>query len=156
MKTVLISAVIAVMALGGTAQDYQLDETSIPTFEVGVIMGVPTGFSAKYWMNERTALDAGIALNLLADESVEFYGDYLFNVAAPEVEGGRLPIYLGLGPTFGVADEDFSFGGRVPFGAQYLIPNGRLTFFAEIAPIVEFVPESDFEVSGGGGVRLAF
>ncbi len=144
------------MAMHGAAQDFQLDETTIPTFEIGVIMGVPTGLSAKYWMNKRTALDAGVALNLFEDESVEFYGDYLFNIAAPEVQGGRLPLYIGLGPTFGLGDEDFSFGGRVPVGAQYLVPNGRLTFFAEVAPIVEFVPDSDFEVSGGGGVRLAF
>jgi hypothetical protein len=156
MKPFLIVAIIASMAMHGAAQDFQLDETTIPTFEVGVIMGVPTGLSAKYWLNKRTALDAGAALNLFDDESVEFYGDYLFNIAAPEVQGGRLPLYVGLGPTFGVADEDFSFGGRVPVGAQYLVPNGRLTFFAEVAPIVEFVPDSDFEVSGGGGVRLTF
>lgn len=156
MKTVLITAIVAVMAIQGAAQDYEFDETWVPTFEIGVIMGVPTGFSAKYWMGPRRALDAGIALNLFDDESVEFYGDYLFNLAAPEVQGGRLPLYIGLGPTFGVGDEEFSFGGRVPVGAQYLLPNSRLTFFAEVAPIVEFVPDSDFSVSGGGGVRLAF
>ncbi|KMQ51071.1 hypothetical protein CHISP_1994 [Chitinispirillum alkaliphilum] len=127
----------------------------VPTYEFGVIVGQPTGVSAKYWVGSRTAFDAAAAWSLWNNGSLELHATYLYHPLFLDVDTGELPVYVGLGPAFYLRD-DLAIGARFPFGISYLFDELPLSLFLEIAPVVEVLPETDFDITGGAGVRIAF
>ena len=123
-------------------------------YEVGVIIGQPTGLSGKYWVSRRVAFDAAAAWSF-TDESFEFHASYLFHPYFFDVDQGELPLYFGAGAVTYLRD-DFAVGARFPVGISFIFDDIPLSLFLEIAPIVEVIPETGFNVNGGVGVRLAF
>lgn len=126
-----------------------------PTIEVGVIVGEPTGLSAKYWPGERTAFDAAAAWSFEGNGSFEVHADILYHPLTFSLEQGNLPVYVGAGPVVYLRG-DTVIGTRFPIGATFLFDNIPLSLFLEVAPLVELLPETDFNVSGGLGVRVVF
>jgi len=48
-------------------------------FGLGVVLGEPTGISAKFWLTPGTALDFGLGYSFTSSNSVfDFYADYVF------------------------------------------------------------------------------
>lgn len=126
-------------------------------FGVGVIVGAPTGLSAKYWLTRTRAMDMALAWDLSGDDDrLEVHADHLWhldlNVSAMQ---GRLPLYLGVGGRL-LTGHDAQVGVRVPFGMAYLFPRAPIELFAEIVPLFDFTPDSDSSVNGGAGVRFYF
>jgi hypothetical protein len=124
---------------------------------VGVIIGSPTGLSAKYWITRMRAVDVALAWDLSGDDDrFEVHADHLwhfdFNVSGMQ---GRLPLYVGLGGRL-LTGHDAQAGLRVPFGLSYLFPKTPIELFAEIVPVFDFTPDSDTSVNGGAGVRFYF
>lgn len=119
--------------------------------ELGVILGEPTGISAKLWQSGSTAIDAAAAWSFGKEESLHLHASYLKHNAL-EAEAGNLYLYYGLGARALFADDP-RFGARVPVGLQYIIENTRLSLFFEVAPTFDLVPATDFGVNGGIGVR---
>jgi hypothetical protein len=124
---------------------------------VGIVAGEPSGFSLKWWLDESTAVDAVTGWSL--DEG-NFYAhcDYLWHRVIEDTElGGSVPLYYGIGARLLLRDpEDSKAGVRIPIGLDYLFDNGRFDIFIEIAPIFNFVPETEFDLSGGIGARYYF
>jgi hypothetical protein len=84
-------------------------------FGLGIMLGEPTGLSAKYWMNEKNAIAGGLAWSLSHDY-LYVHADYLIhNNKLINVSGTTLPFYYGLGASVGLGD-DFHFGARIPIG----------------------------------------
>lgn len=123
-------------------------------FEVGFVVGEPTGVSLKYWQSELTAVDAVLAWSFGRHESLHIHGSYLKH-SPLEVEDELFSLYYGIGARAIFADSAV-FGARVPVGLQYIIPAARLSVFFEVSPTFNLVPATEFGVDGGVGVRFFF
>jgi hypothetical protein len=119
------------------------------------MIGDPVGISMKWWADTRNAFDlvAGWSFPKKGRLSLQF--DYLLHLFRIKFENGELPIYVGLGPELRIKNDSF-FGGRIPVGLTYLLSKAPLSFFAEVAPHVEIIPETVWGVDGGVGMRIAF
>lgn len=122
--------------------------------ELGIILGEPTGISFKSWQSDNTAIDGAVAWSFGENGSVHLHADYLRHNWL-DVERGGLAFYYGLGARAVFADES-KFGARIPVGLQYLFPDTRLSMFFEVAPTLNLIPDTDFGVNGGIGVRFFF
>jgi hypothetical protein len=139
----------AIATEGGAAKNH--------TWELGVLLGEPTGFSAKYWTTWETALDFGAAWSFEGKGQFHFHSDYIFhNFNAIKVDQGSLPIYFGIGGRIRLDENDSRLGLRLVVGAEYLFDQYPMSLFFEIAPIVDFAPETEASVNGGLGVRYVF
>ena len=119
--------------------------------ELGIILGEPTGISMKFWQSGTTAIDAAVAWSFGRHESVHIHADYLWHENL-QANRGTFYLYYGLGARAIFADDP-KVGARIPIGLQYIIPDTRLTFFFEVAPILDLMPATKFGVNGGLGVR---
>jgi|AntRauTorcE11898_2_1112593.scaffolds.fasta_scaffold20424_1 hypothetical protein len=150
-KTVLLSILISLLmafSLSNTADA----QSRYSNTELGIILGEPTGISLKAWQSDDTAFDAGFAWSFGDNGSLHLHADYLWHKWL-DVETGSLALYYGLGARLQVADDP-RFGARVPVGLQYNIPDTRLATFFEVAPLLDLVPETSFDVNGGLGIRI--
>lgn len=122
--------------------------------EIGIILGEPTGLSAKFWTSNSTAFDVGLAWSLGGRGSIHVHADYLrHNVLDSGTED--LLFYYGLGARMLFRDDPI-VSARIPLGIQYIIPDSRLGVFFEIVPMLNLIPATDFDVNGGLGIRYFF
>jgi hypothetical protein len=167
MKAVLTLALAALsigFALPAAAQDTRLviERDQEQMVEVGVIAGFPTGLSAKYWADRQLAVQAAAAFNPGTD-GLNGSADALFHTASmaqdPEV---FLPLYAGLGARVvefdeGTADGEWAVGPRVPMGAEAILRDLPVSFFAEIAPALELGRgDPDVTADAALGARVVF
>ncbi len=132
------------------------------SFSLGVILGHPTGISAKLWLGPTSAVDAALAWNFQADQ-LHFHADYLhhfFDVF--DVAPDRLPLYVGIGADLRLrADGPGASGGlrsgvRVPLGISFLSAEVPLDLFAEVVPAMRLYPATTFDIWWGIGARYRF
>lgn len=152
MKKLLIIFILfsAFMLLAFTGQSHAQDRYS--NTELGVILGEPTGISLKAWQSDHTAFDAGFAWSFGGSGSLHLHADHLWHKWL-DVETGSLALYYGLGARVKIADDP-RLGARIPVGLQYNIPDTRLATFFEVAPLLDLIPETTFDVNGGLGLRI--
>ncbi|UCF07016.1 MAG: hypothetical protein JSV33_01745 [bacterium] len=160
MKRVLLTVVLAVSILvcaGGLRADERLSRIDPRDFELGILLGEPTGLSAKLWTTWNMAIDFGAAWSFQDDGHFHIHADYLFhNFDLIEVDSGSLPVYFGIGGRVRLQDEDSRAGIRIAVGLEYILQNHPASVFLEIAPIVDIAPETEVDVNGGLGVRYIF
>lgn len=131
-------------------------------FGLGLILGDPTGITAKYWLGNQNAIDGSIGFHDLSIQA-----DYLwhFNNIFPKVREGAFLAYTGIG--FKIEDKDhhhdgnhddndLSAGIRVPLGVAFELGQHPLEFFIELAPTLEFTPDTDMNLDGSIGARYFF
>jgi hypothetical protein len=125
-------------------------------FGLGVILGEPTGFAAKGWIDSRSAIDAGLAWSFLHETTFHVHVDYLLHTG-DLTKRSDMPAYYGIGGRIkaGVAGGD-RIGLRVVGGLVYFIPDSPIDLFGEIAPVLDFAPSTDFQVNVGIGARYYF
>lgn len=131
-------------------------------FSLGIIVGHPTGISAKLWLGPNSAVDGALAWSF-PGERFHLHADYLhhfFDVF--DVAPDRLPIYFGVGGNLRIrgdapGDADALRSGlRVPVGVSFLSSELPLDAFAEIVPGMRLIPSTEFELWGGIGARYRF
>ncbi len=123
-------------------------------FGLGIVLGDPTGISFKKWAGDRGAIDGGVGWNLNAD-IFHVHVDYLVHfMNAIEVNQGQLPLYLGIGGSLNAGNNITHFGVRVPFGINYIFGDAPLDLFAEIAPGLQLIDQTDLLLEGGIGIRF--
>jgi hypothetical protein len=127
----------------------------LASLKAGVVIGEPTGLSAKYWVSRRNAFDLGVGWSFADKGRFDINGDYMFHPYYFPSKYGDFPVFIGGGGALRLGNNTF-FGLRFPFGADYLLNRVPLTLFAQLAPIMEVAPEVDFRLEGGIGVRYAF
>lgn len=120
--------------------------------ELGIILGEPTGISAKFWQSDRTAISGAAAWSFGRHESVHLHADYTIHNWL-DVEEGSMALYYGLGARTVLANNS-RLGARIPVGLQYILPSTRLGLFFEVAPTFDLIPETKFGVNGGLGIRV--
>lgn len=133
-------------------------------FGLGVIVGEPTGITAKMYLDseKRYAADAGAAWSLSGDNELHLYGDYLFHEYsllhnALRVSKGKLPLYFGVGGRVKFREnKDDKVGIRIPVGSAYQFDGFPLEAFAEVVPILDLAPDTKLAWNGGVGIRFHF
>lgn len=116
---------------------------------IGIIVGEPTGISIR--VGNFPIL--GIAWSVV-DNYFHVHCDYWL---ANKKMDRSLYGYYGLGVKLtgnekGAAD-DVQLGARVPFGLRYYVAP-RVELFAEVVPGMRVIPDTDFDIDGGIGVRF--
>lgn len=151
MRKVLIIAVVLAVSSASFAVAAQPKSVSI-----GVILGQPTGLSAKLWLNQTSAVDLAAAWNFLPVGTLYVQADYLYHIYHLfGVNKGKLPLYFGVGGTFSLQPTP-TIGIRVPVGVEYLFPNAPIDLFLEIGLGISLYPATQVQGSGGVGVRYTF
>lgn len=124
---------------------------------VGISIGNPTGLNGKYWLDNKSAIDGGLAYSIGKHSNVSIHSDYLlhsegaffFNDVHP------LDLYYGIGGRMEFAD-DIEVGVRIPVGLLHTVENGSADMFAEVAPIVDIVSKTGLEIHLLFGARYYF
>lgn len=117
--------------------------------ELGLIVGEPTGLSAKFWTDGNTAFDLGLAWSFSGQGSMHIHSSYLVHNT---MDNPEIALYYGLGGRL-LMQDDVKIGARIPLGLQYIIPESRLGLFFELAPLINLLPNTDFDINGGLGLR---
>ncbi|HVP58463.1 MAG TPA: hypothetical protein VMU02_10220 [bacterium] len=121
---------------------------------VGIMVGEPTGLSAKLWTSNTTAMDLGAAWSFADEVAFHIHGDYLFHKPGPpEIEVGRILFYVGVGGRIKLEEDSNRVGVRMPLGVTYLFPQSHLDFFLEIVPVLDLAPATELRGNGGFGIR---
>lgn len=123
-------------------------------FGAGVVLGAPTGVTAKYWFEGSRAVDFGLGLN----DNVTLYGDYLWHSwkVFPQPSEGKIPAYLGLGAQVGNSSSHNYSGLRAVAGAAYWLPRNPLEIFIEIIPVFHFSRNEGTHLNAALGLRYYF
>jgi hypothetical protein len=155
MKRIIICAAIA--AIAGAAVPAAAQDTKHAG--IGFIVGEPTGLDAKFFMNNEHALEFGLAWSLSGENEMHLQGDYLWHrYGLIDLQNAdEMPLFFGVGGRV-VLIEDFDdvVGIRFPVGLAYMFTNYPFDIFAEIVPILDLTPDTDFDLEGAIGARFWF
>ena len=129
------------------------------TFGLGLILGDPTGVSAKYWLDKSHAIDAAIGFG-----NFSIHADYLWHKwdMFPQPQSGKLAAYWGLGAEITdyrgdrYRDRDTEFGIRAMGGVAYHFPRDPVEVFLQVVPVLLFSHDSGINVDAGLGIRYYF
>jgi hypothetical protein len=129
----------------------------------GIILGEPTGLSAKSYVTSTQAFDAALSYSLRTD-SVWIHSNYLYHSESlsKSVEGGRWVPYGGLGGLLYLSKNKEKQSSRVliaarlPGGLMFYPTESSFEFFAELGLIVGVLPATEVSMSGGVGTRYVF
>jgi len=153
MKRLIVVVALLGLCLAGDA----LAKPRGP-FGLGIIVGEPTGVDLKYFMNEQNAIEGALAWSLSGDNEFHIQVDYLYHFYDwIKVTKGALPVFIGIGGRVEFReDQDDLLGIRIPIGMSYEFAEGMFDVFGEIVPVLELVPDTDFELEGAIGIRIWF
>lgn len=159
----LTAALLLGLALTSSAPAY----AQVPSggdFGLGLMLGEPSGLTAKYWFNNVNAVDVHMAFDF-TDEAFVIFSDYLFHFDAFKLASGAnvdVPVYIGIGGKLAVNgddrddDGDVTLGARIPLGVSVLLKKAPLEIFVEIAPGVRIIPSTSGDIDGAIGLRYYF
>ncbi|MFO7448274.1 MAG: hypothetical protein R6W90_18085, partial [Ignavibacteriaceae bacterium] len=137
-------------------------------FGMGLILGEPTGLSAKLWTSGDNAFDFGLGVSLGGDRikyqgeynngsRVHFHMDYLWHAFNAISSTEKFPLYYGLGGRFNSGGGyDGSFGIRGVFGIAWFPRSTPLDVFIELVPVFQVTPLTGLGIDAGLGVRYFF
>ena len=122
---------------------------------VGVILGDPSGFSAKYWTSEKNAIDLGVGYSFIGVGSgLSIHFDYLYHINDLIKSENRVPVYYGFGVRFRFPQgEPNIFGARGVVGVLWYPENYPVDLFVEFAPSFRLLPNSAIDFGFGIGGR---
>lgn len=149
--------------------------TSGGPFGLGILLGEPTAITAKYWIANDRAIDAGLSFNL--DKWFLIYGDW--HAEFPGAFGRRnqfisdLSPYVGIGGLVVVSNRNeaetrkekyFSdtsssktaLGFRIPLGIEWQPNRVPVGVFLELVPGLTIIPGTTGFVQGGLGAIFYF
>jgi len=175
MKRTIVSALVATSLLAAVIKPAAATEVGYNRkFGLGVMLGDPTGLSAKLWIAPTNALDFGLGFwgygfnDRCAGNGCGRYGysngtfhmDYLWqsNIVRGQAQ---LDWHIGLGGRtvwWGDCNGDcFELLARAPAGLDLMFNNpGFIEIFFEVAFALMVVPGIYPQVEGGLGVRFYF
>ncbi|MCX7876110.1 MAG: hypothetical protein N2321_08100 [Melioribacteraceae bacterium] len=121
---------------------------------IGIIIGEPTGISAKYWLDNNAALDFGLAYSLFhTKSSFSLHTDYVIHNYSIIKSEFKIPVYYGIGGRIRSYSEKIYLGARGVAGVLYIDKNLPIDAFIEIAPVFNLLPETSLHLDLSIGVR---
>jgi hypothetical protein len=129
----------------------------------GLMVGNPSGFSAKMWIDENVALDGAIGVDrgefdihtTLLYHKFHWTSESMSGPLREADQKGELPLYFGVGPRLLFEDER-EFGVRFPVGLSYLPKASPWEFFGELAPVLRITQDVGFNGDFAIGARYYF
>jgi hypothetical protein len=177
-KTIIAAAVTAAialsLALAPTADAKVRRQFSTDkSFGVGLMVGAPSGLTAKYYLDTPLALAFGLGSSHYGhhdgrndryhNDGIHFHTDVLWHPVVLMSDGAiQLPLHIGIGGQIrnhGNADNNTDhshLGARVPFGISVDFQRVPLDIFFELAFALEFVDSSHSYITGSLGARYYF
>lgn len=127
-------------------------------FGLGIMIGQPTGFSAKYWLNNENAVDFGLAYSFIGnDKGFSLHSDYLYHINGFSKSHIKLPVYYGFGARIRAVDNSKTYlGARGVVGLVYMDNTAPFDVFLEMAPIFNLFPETSLNFDLALGLRYYF
>jgi len=157
---VIIFSLLMILSKPIAAQDHG--------FGIGLILGEPTGVSAKLWTSKINAFDFGLGVGLGGDRfkykgsydnsgRVHFHMDYLWHSFNAINSTERFPLYYGIGGRFNTGGGyDGSLGVRGVFGIAWFPHSTPIDVFIELVPVLQITPSTGFGFDAGLGIRYFF
>jgi len=127
-------------------------------FDLGIAVGSPSGFIAKYWTSERTAIDIFGEWSFDSNE-YKAHADVLYHdFDKIKLEDARIAFYYGGGIRITFADnsDDDEVGIRIPFGLDYFFSDFPADVFGELAPRINVYPSTNVGMDVMIGIRYRF
>ena len=157
MRALRILVVTTAILLLGATQARAQEDIGRP-FGIGLMLGSPTGLSAKYYMGGPMALQMGLGVvERWGDDGFHVFADAVFHPAVlARTRSFTLPFYLGIGGrllhhdgeywengAWRYDDDDTHLGVRAPIGL--LMDFNRVPFdlFFELAFVVDVIHITD-------------
>lgn len=127
---------------------------------LGIIVGEPTGLSAKTWLRDGGALAAAAAWSFKDEDALDLHLDYLrhVNISSPtERDGGRLRprLHYGVGGRL-KAESDTRLSVRFPVGITGHPRSVPVDVFVEVVPLLDLAPATEIDMSAAIGARYYF
>ncbi|MBC7975988.1 MAG: hypothetical protein H7138_13535 [Myxococcales bacterium] len=125
------------------------------TIGIGIILGEPTGITAKLYIKDDQAIQGAVGSAFIGG-GLQVHADYVFH---PYILQSRpsfvLPVYVGPGVrlinyTNGRDDSSVAIGARLVGGLLFDFKNVPLDAFVEIAAVLEY----EFKDGEGAGLTL--
>ena len=120
-------------------------------FGIGIILGEPTGLSAKLYTGSSTAFDFAAAWSFKGDGNLLIQADYVWHSSLAK----ELALYYGIGGRV-IFQNDPLVGVRIPIGLDYRFSSAPIDIFVELVPILDLIPSTNFNLGGGIGIRFWF
>jgi hypothetical protein len=139
---------------------------------VGIVLGEPSGLSAKFWEDSTHAID--LTMGYSVSNFFVLNSDYLWHF--PDLTHGteygneRIMPYIGVGGTIYISTESgrtdnkfftnngssVGLGIRIPIGAEWLPHKTPFGVFAEVVPGIGIIPSTFgfFQLGIGGRLYL--
>lgn len=132
---------------------------------LGIEAGDPSGLSLKYFLGEKTAVDAGLGFSL-NHNWFRAHVDYLFHFPQ-RWGGGDWRPYVGVGGRIAAwdrgrrddwydDDDEFALGARIPVGLAWHPDQVPIDVFAEVVPGLWVIPGTFFAADFAIGARFFF
>jgi hypothetical protein len=120
-------------------------------FGIGLMIGDPTGISAKLWKNKVNALSGGLGFGT----GLNIHADYIWHDfdIIDDLEEGKLPIYYGLGIKIDSRKNDIKIGVRGVLGLTYIFGEDPFDIFMELSPVLELNSDTRFYSTAAIGYR---
>jgi len=148
---------------------FSITQAQSRKFGLGVIIGEPTGLSAKLWTSGNNALAFGLGWSV---QGYRFNGfdsdydrvtrshihvDYLWHSFDAISYSGEFPLFYGIGGRI-VTGPEYSgtFGVRGIIGIAWLPRSTPLDIFIEVVPTLLLVNSTGFGIEAGIGARFYF
>jgi hypothetical protein len=139
-------------------------------FGLGIIIGEPTGISAKLWTSSGNAFDFGLGWSVGGDRigkhddyyyngesRIHFHMDYLWHSFEAIHSSERFPLYYGIGGRINTGGGyNSSAAIRGVFGIAWLPHETPIDIFLEVVPSLQFTPSTGFGLDAGLGARYFF
>lgn len=128
--------------------------SDIPLLGAGLIVGAPTGLTAKYWLSRTYAVNASIGFG----GSTSIHGDFIYQrLNEPTIDKIELNWYVGAGARVVFGSKDTELGIRIPVGIFYRFENFHdVDPFFELVPLMNLSPKSEFSLQAAIGARFYF
>jgi hypothetical protein len=138
-------------------------------FGLGVILGEPTGISAKLWTSHDNAFDFGLGWSLGGDRigkydgdytggsRVHFHMDYLWHAWNAIHSTEQFPLYYGFGGRVNTgAGYNSSVAIRGVLGIAWIPHETPIDIFLEVVPSLQLTSSTGFGIDAGIGARYFF
>lgn len=125
------------------------------SFGIGIILGEPTGLSAKLWTGSSNAFDFAAAWSFKGSGNLLLQADYVWHSGLSKTSSGNFLVYYGIGGRV-IFSNDPDVGVRIPVGLDYIFSSAPIDIFLEVVPVMDFIPSTNFNLNGGVGIRFWF
>jgi hypothetical protein len=138
-------------------------------FGLGVILGEPSGISAKLWTSQVNALDFGLGWSVGGDRigkydgsydggsRLHFHMDYLWHSFDVIHSAERVHLYYGVGGRFNSgAGYNSSVAVRGVLGVTWFPSETPIDMFLELVPSFQLMVPTGFGMDAGIGARYFF